>query len=146
MWLRACFNRCPPHAPEDIVERYASVWLWHMVAQFLFLDASGNTVSWMVLPQLREPWENIAQNSLGSATLVWLYRQLCTGCRRAQPNLNIGGCTYLLQIWIWEHIPIGRVHGGQVPVSMLHLFATFFDLYHQLCHLLSTILFGLDTC
>ena len=49
-WLRQRFNRCPPHAPDDVVERHAHVWLWHMVAQFLFPNASGNTVSWMVLP------------------------------------------------------------------------------------------------
>ena len=30
--LRQHFNRCPPHAPDDIVERHARVWLWHMVA------------------------------------------------------------------------------------------------------------------
>jgi hypothetical protein len=49
-WLRQRFNMCPPHAPDDVVERHARVWLWHMVAQFLFPDASGNTISWMVLP------------------------------------------------------------------------------------------------
>jgi hypothetical protein len=103
------------------------VWLWHMVAQFLFLDASRNTVSWMVLPQLHEPWKNIVQYSWGSATLAWLYRQLCEACRRAQPNSNLGGCTYLLQIWIWEHIAIRRVHRGRVAVSSftLNLYMSF---------------------
>jgi hypothetical protein len=24
-WLRQCFNMCPPHAPDDVVERYAHV-------------------------------------------------------------------------------------------------------------------------
>ena len=49
-WLRQRFNMCPPHAPNDVVERHAHVWLWHMVTSFLFLDASRNTISWMVLP------------------------------------------------------------------------------------------------
>ena len=49
-WLRQRFNRCPPHAPADVVERHVHVWLWHMVSSFLFPDASRNTVSWMVLP------------------------------------------------------------------------------------------------
>jgi hypothetical protein len=126
-WLRQRFNKCPPHALADIIERHARVWLWHMVAQFLFLDASWNIVSWMVLPQLREPWENIAQYSWGSATLAWLYRQLCEACRRAQPNSNLGGWTYLLQIWIWEHIPIRLVHRGRVAVSTftLNLYMSF---------------------
>jgi hypothetical protein len=35
---------------NDTIERYTRVWLWHMVAQFLFPDASGNTMLWMVLP------------------------------------------------------------------------------------------------
>jgi hypothetical protein len=116
-WLRARFNHCPPNAADEVVERYARVWLWHMVASFLLPDASGNTVSWMVLPQLMEPWDNIGLYSWGSATLAWLYRQLCEGCRRASKTSNIGGCTYLLQIWIWERIPIGRTHRGRVPVS-----------------------------
>jgi hypothetical protein len=73
--------------------------------------------------QLREPWENIGQYSWGSATLAWLYWQLCEGCRRVNPNSNIGGCMYLLQIWIWERIPIGRVHRGIVVVSTFHLIA-----------------------
>jgi hypothetical protein len=41
-----------------------------------------------------------------------------------QPNSNLGGSTYLLQIWIWEHIPIRRVHRGRVLVSSLHLVGT----------------------
>ena len=31
-WLRQRFNRCPPHAPDDVIERHTRVWLWHMVA------------------------------------------------------------------------------------------------------------------
>jgi len=44
-WLWQRFNRCPPNVLDDVVKRYARVWLWHMVASFLLLDASGNTVS-----------------------------------------------------------------------------------------------------
>ena len=99
-WLRARFEWCEDDADEEQVERYARVWLWHLVASFLLPDASGNTVSWMVLPQLREPWENIAAYNWGSATHAWLYRQLCEACRRDYRTSNIGGCMYLLQLWI----------------------------------------------
>jgi hypothetical protein len=122
-WLRARFEWCEDDADEQTVERYARVWLWHLIASFLLPDASGNTVSWMVIPQLREPWENIAQYSWGSATLAWLYRQLCEACRRASPQANIGGCTYLLQLWIWERIPSGRVHREAADVSISEPFA-----------------------
>jgi hypothetical protein len=124
-WLKDHFNECPEHADDEVVQRHARVWLWHMVASFLLPDASGNTVSWMCLPQLREEWENIALYSWGSATLAWLYHQLCEACRRASPTSNLGGCTYLLQIWIWERIPIGRTHkktrSGECSKACLYL-------------------------
>ena len=99
-WLRANFSHCPPAAAEEVVERYARVWMWHLFAGFLFLDGSGNTISWMVLPILGQVWDNLGQYSWGSATLAWLYRQLCDGCRRSGADSNLGGCAYLLQIWV----------------------------------------------
>ncbi|XP_072150989.1 protein MAIN-LIKE 2-like isoform X3 [Setaria viridis] len=51
-WLREHFDVCPPGANDEVVQRYARVWLWHFVSTFLFPDAAGNTVSWMVLPIL----------------------------------------------------------------------------------------------
>ena len=60
---------------------------------------------------------------------------------RANPNSNIGGCTYLLQIWIWERIPIGRVHRGRVAVSILHLIVICVSLLHALCEMLRIVLF-----
>jgi hypothetical protein len=50
LWLQQRFNRCPQNIADEVIERYARVWLWHMVACFLLWDASRNTVSWMVLP------------------------------------------------------------------------------------------------
>jgi hypothetical protein len=64
---------------------------------------SGNTISWMFLEILSQPWENIAGYSWGSTVLAWMYRQLCNASCRTS-----GGCSYLLQIWCWERWPIGR--------------------------------------
>ena len=100
-WLKQNFNHCPQGAPGELVERHAHVWLWHLFGGFLFPDGLGNTISWMVLPILGQQWENIAQYSWGSATLAWLYRQLCDACRQVASDSNLGGCAYLLQIWIW---------------------------------------------
>uniref|UniRef100_K4A117 SWIM-type domain-containing protein n=1 Tax=Setaria italica TaxID=4555 RepID=K4A117_SETIT len=107
-WLREHFEVCPPGANDEVVQRFARVWLWHFVSTFLLPDAAGNTVSWMVLPILGQVWENIATYSWGSAALAWLYRQLCEACRRTARDSNVGGCTYMLQIWIWERMPMGR--------------------------------------
>ncbi|XP_057520636.1 serine/threonine-protein phosphatase 7 long form homolog [Amaranthus tricolor] len=42
----------------------------------------------------------------GSATLAYLYRDLCRASRKGAKD--IAGCLLLLQIWSWEHIHIGR--------------------------------------
>ena len=52
-----------PQAEEAQIDRFARVWLWHFLGAFLFLDASGNTISWIFLNILRQPWENIAAYS-----------------------------------------------------------------------------------
>ena len=117
-WLKQNFNHCPQGAPQEAVERYARVWLWHLLGGFLFPDGSGNTISWMVLPILGQQWENIAQYSWGSAALGWLYRQLCDACWRDGNDSNLGGCAYLLQIWIWERFPVGRPYRGELEVIL----------------------------
>jgi hypothetical protein len=127
--LRQHFTVCPQGAAEAVVERHTRVWLWHFVATFLLLDATGNTVSWMVLPLLGQDWDNIRGYSWGSAVLAWLYRQLCDACRRSGRDANLGGCAYLLQIWIWEHLPVGQPHRGPVEVHINLLFFIQADLY-----------------
>ncbi|XP_057517863.1 serine/threonine-protein phosphatase 7 long form homolog [Amaranthus tricolor] len=47
-----------------------------------------------------------AYNFWGSATLAYLYRNLCRASRKGAKDM--GGCLMLLQIWSWEHIHIGR--------------------------------------
>uniref|UniRef100_K4AIR8 Aminotransferase-like plant mobile domain-containing protein n=1 Tax=Setaria italica TaxID=4555 RepID=K4AIR8_SETIT len=111
-WSREQFSICPQGADEEVVERHARVWLWHFVSDFLPTDAAGNTMSWMVLPLLGQNWDNIRGYSWGSAVLAWLYKQLCDACRRTAKDANLGGCAYLLQIWIWERISYAEpVHG-----------------------------------
>ena len=53
-------------------------------------------------------WDTAGFYSWGCAVLAFLYRQLCEACRRTSQNGSIGGCVYLLQIWMWSRIPVGR--------------------------------------
>jgi hypothetical protein len=122
VWLRQHFTVCPQGAAEAVVERHAHVWQWHFVATFLVPDVAGNTVSWMVLPLLGQDWDNIRGYSWGSTVLAWLYRQLCDACRRSGRVANLGGCAYLVHIWIWERLPVGRPHCGPVEVHTIFLF------------------------
>ncbi|WVZ49888.1 hypothetical protein U9M48_001210 [Paspalum notatum var. saurae] len=107
-WLRQHFGVCPPDAEPVQVERHARAWLWYLLACFLLPDSSGDTVDSALLPILDRPWADIATFSWASCTLAHMYRQLCDGCQRKENSLSIGGCLYLLQVWSWERLPIGR--------------------------------------
>ncbi|RLN42961.1 hypothetical protein C2845_PM01G46500 [Panicum miliaceum] len=113
-WLRKHFNHCPAGADGVAVERHAQDWLWHLFGGFIFPGGSGNTISWMTLPIIGQQWEMIGTYSWGSVALGWMYRQLCDACRHVGSDANLGGCAYLLQIWIWERFPVGRPYRGPI--------------------------------
>jgi hypothetical protein len=62
----------------------------------------------MWLPIIGQDWDMIGTYSWGSVVLAWMYHQLCDACRRYGGSANIGGCAYLVQLWMWECLPIGR--------------------------------------
>ena len=125
-WLRAHFNVCPPDADDDTVRRFARAWIWHLLGSFLFPDGTGNAVSWIYLPILAN-LATAGTYSWGSATLACLYRHLCDACRSRSADGNLGGCTYLLQIWMWERFPVGRPTRSPLQVTV-------YSIRHS-CHL-----------
>lgn len=58
MWITHHFGICPD-AEEEVVERFARVWLWHILGAFLFPNVSGNAISRAILRILIQVWENI---------------------------------------------------------------------------------------
>jgi len=57
------FDYLDPQAEEAQINRFARVWLWHFLGAFLFPNASGNTINYIFLDILRQPWKNIAAYS-----------------------------------------------------------------------------------
>ncbi|TVU32501.1 hypothetical protein EJB05_24232, partial [Eragrostis curvula] len=106
-WLRARFNTFPVGADEVTVTYHARAWVMHMFGTVLFPDATGDCASWMYLPCLMD-WDAAGQFSWGSAVLAFLYRQLCSACRRYKASSSLGGCVFLLQLWMWSRLPVGR--------------------------------------
>jgi hypothetical protein len=78
-----------------------------MFSCVLFPDATGDCASWMYIPCLTD-WDTAGHYSWASVVLSFLYRQLCEACRRTSSSLSVGSCVYLLQIWMWFRIPVGR--------------------------------------
>uniref|UniRef100_K3YLZ9 Aminotransferase-like plant mobile domain-containing protein n=1 Tax=Setaria italica TaxID=4555 RepID=K3YLZ9_SETIT len=106
-WLREHFGHCPQDADAETVGHYCRAWILHLFACVLFPDATGDTASWMWMHCLTD-WHQAGFYSWGSAVLCFLYRQLCEACRRTSGSPSVGGCVYLLQLWMWSRIPVGR--------------------------------------
>uniref|UniRef100_K4ALW7 Uncharacterized protein n=1 Tax=Setaria italica TaxID=4555 RepID=K4ALW7_SETIT len=82
-WLWEHFGHCPQHADAETVGHYCKAWI-----MYLFVC--------------------VGQYSWGSAMLCFLYRQLCKACHRTSASASVGGCVYLLQLWMWARLPVGR--------------------------------------
>jgi hypothetical protein len=107
--LRQAFGHCPANADLETVVYYCRAWILHLFGCILFPDATGDAASWMYIHCLTD-WDQAGQYSWGSAVLAFLYRQLCEACRHTSTTASLGGCTYLLQLWMWSRVPIGRPH------------------------------------
>ncbi|XP_021304829.1 serine/threonine-protein phosphatase 7 long form homolog [Sorghum bicolor] len=106
-WLRQSFGNCPAHADQETVAYYCRAWILHLFGCVLFPDAIGDTASWMYLPCLTD-WDTTGTYSWASGVLAYLYRSLCEACRRTASSSSVGGCVYLLQLWMWARLPVGR--------------------------------------
>lgn len=106
-WLRQQFAQCPDNATEETVTYYCRAWILHLFGCVLFPDATGDNASWMYLPCLTD-WDMAGGYSWASGVLSFLYRHLCSACRRSSQHASIGGCVYLLQLWMWSRVPVGQ--------------------------------------
>ncbi|KAK3164152.1 hypothetical protein QOZ80_1AG0013360 [Eleusine coracana subsp. coracana] len=100
--------------PEMYLHAAAKAWLWHFVASFLFPDGSGNIVSWICLPYLTKPWDELPNYSWGSAILAWLYRQLVD--RRKEKGRVEWANTYQAWLLLWNNRHEKAVHYLSGPV------------------------------
>jgi hypothetical protein len=106
-WLREAFGHCPEDANLETVGFFCRAWILHLFGCILFPDATSDAASWMYIHFLTN-WDQAGQYSWGSTVLSFLYCQLCEACRRTSPTSSIGGCTFLLQLWMWSRLPVGR--------------------------------------
>ena len=104
-WLKEHFSALEDDADDITVDRHARAYILYLFGCILFPDKSGDSVQLIYLPLLGD-LERVDEYSWGSATLAYLYRNLCRASRKGAKD--IGGCLMLLQIWSWEHIHIGR--------------------------------------
>ncbi|TVU01526.1 hypothetical protein EJB05_53025, partial [Eragrostis curvula] len=58
----------------------------------------------------RASWNGmrLVSSAGGPRCLSSCTRQLCEACRRRKPRSSVGGCVFLLQLWMWSRLPVGR--------------------------------------
>ena len=102
-WLRQQFPVPPPDADELSLIRYTRAYLLQLMGGCLFADKSGNLVSLLFLPLLRD-FQQTGTYSWGAATLAWLYRSLCRAAHSS--TMEIVGAVVLIQLWAWDRITV----------------------------------------
>ncbi|KAE8793395.1 mutator protein [Hordeum vulgare] len=71
-WIAANFARCPEDADDEVIQRYAHVYMWYVISRTIFADGTGRNAPWMWLKALTVFDHKF---SWGSAALAYLYRQ-----------------------------------------------------------------------
>ena len=70
-----------------------------MLEGSVFADTSRDKVQLIWLKFL-EDFDTVREYNWGSATLAWLYRQLCNVAKAK--TKDIGGALILVQLWVWS--------------------------------------------
>ena len=116
-WLRR-YMTCPADADEDAVRTHFVAYLLYLFGYVLFPSTTGDSVQPSYIPlaeSLADGWPGQQpQYSWGSAVLSSTYRGLCDASQRTAASEPIlAACYLLLQLWSWEHCPVGRPDFGR---------------------------------
>jgi hypothetical protein len=128
-WLKR-FSICPEDADDEGVRTHLLAYLLFLFGWFLFPTSHGTIVypSYIHLAEALADAQvgDAPQYSWGSAVLCATYRGLCDAVTHKTSRAVLNVCHTLLQLWSWEHFPVGRprithpIHPyppGQSPVD-----------------------------
>lgn len=112
-WLSQ-FTVVPPDADDYVIRKHLIAYLLFLFGSIMFPSSSGDTIPPSYINMAVEiadnQFDDIIAYSWGSAVLCHTYRGLCVAVQkkpiRKEPVLSV--CYILLQLWSWEHLPIGR--------------------------------------
>ncbi|KAE8814558.1 Disease resistance protein RPM1 [Hordeum vulgare] len=72
-WITTNFAHCPKDANDDVIQTYARVYMWYVISRTIFANGSVKNAQRM-WPKVLKVFDN--KFNSGSATLVYLYRQV----------------------------------------------------------------------
>ncbi|KAK1408104.1 hypothetical protein QVD17_39737 [Tagetes erecta] len=104
--LVAIFNlikiEFPENPTDDECKKRARLIILHLIGATIFPDSASNWVHANFLSHV-DNLVDCGKLSWGSATLAWLYRQLCKATKMT--TRDVSGPLFLLQLWAWERLP-----------------------------------------
>ncbi|KAJ7979010.1 serine/threonine-protein phosphatase 7 long form-like [Quillaja saponaria] len=101
-WLGLTFQNFPADGDDITAQRYARAYILQLMGGLLFTSKTSTHVHICFLSLL----ENLyvaGQYNWGSASLAWLYREICHATHLDASE--IAGPLILLQVWAWERLP-----------------------------------------
>ena len=72
--------KLPQNASEDQVQCHVRAYILIMLANFVFLDTTGDSIPCVYLPMLQD-LSRTSSYAWGAMLLARLYRNLCRGCK-----------------------------------------------------------------
>ena len=103
----------PRNPTNDQCIQRARLIILHLIGATIFPDSASNWVHSNFLLHV-DNLEDCGQLSWGSASLAWLYRQLCKATKVTARD--VGGPLFLLQLWAWERFPT-LAPTNSIPIS-----------------------------
>ena len=100
-WVRNTFSNLPEDANAVTSQQYARAYMFQVLA-LLFRNKSQSRLHCCFL-KLLDDFGVAGGYSWGSATLAFLYKELCSATM--QKTTEIAGPIFILQLWAWEHLP-----------------------------------------
>ncbi|KAE8788813.1 hypothetical protein D1007_37084 [Hordeum vulgare] len=88
-WIAANFDHCPEDADDEVIQRYARIYMWYVISRTIFAEGTGKNAPWMWLKAL-----TIFDNkfSWGSAALAYFWTMLVAGRQRTVELVVV--CSY----------------------------------------------------
>ncbi|XP_050242297.1 serine/threonine-protein phosphatase 7 long form homolog [Quercus robur] len=100
-WVRDTFSNLPEGANAITTQQHARAYMFQVLA-LLFGNKSQSRLHCCFL-KLLDDFGVAGEYSWGSATLAYLYKELCTAA--IKKSMEIAGPVFILQLWAWEHLP-----------------------------------------
>ncbi|XP_075636643.1 serine/threonine-protein phosphatase 7 long form homolog [Castanea sativa] len=112
-WVRNTFLNLPESANAVTIQQYARAYMFQVLA-LLFRNKSQSRLHCCFL-QLLADFGVIGEYSWGSATLAFLYKELCIVAIRK--STEVTGPVFILQLWAWKYLP----YLTPIPINLTNL-------------------------